>query len=108
MNITKIEPQGIYFSDTTGASRFISFNECNKNWLDYRRRKDLLTKEQVTSLQGKDVTVGQRDMDSKKAYIQLFSKPFVKFEFSLPEKLNEYRYLRDSIFQFGWSIIDWS
>lgn len=108
MIINNITLNGIEYLDANGAVKFISFVECNENWLDYRKRTESLDDDQVAKLRGTSVTIGQRDIAHSKAYIEFFTKPFVRFEFELPAQESEYKALRDAVWHYGWATIDLS
>ena len=92
----------------SGKKVIINFNECNKNWLSYRKRLEHLSDEQMEIITKHDKTVGQRDIRNNSRCIEFFTKPFTKIEFSFPEKISEYEKLRDFIHEQGWSTIDLS
>ena len=53
MNIEKITSEGIHYINDYGQSIFLSFNECNENWLAYMKRTEHLSDEKVADLIGK-------------------------------------------------------
>ena len=108
MFVEKTTAEGIQFVDTFGSSLFLSFNECNENWLAYRKRTEFLNDEQVNNLRGKDRTIGQRNADTTKNFIEFFTRPFIRFEFDNPEQVDAYRNLRDTIQTYGWTTHDLS
>jgi len=108
MIIRKITSEGIYFTDATGVDGFLSFKECNENWLAYRKRTESLSDEQISQLRGRDITTGQRDVNHQKAYIEFFTRPFTRFEFENPAQMDEYRELRDAMHRYGWTTHDLS
>jgi hypothetical protein len=56
LNITSVS---IMYKDETGEEKFIDFNVCNQNWIEYRKRTEKLDD---TSNIVKDKCVGQRDI----------------------------------------------
>lgn len=108
MIIEKITSDGIQYVNHSGESVFLSFKECNENWINYQKKTKFLDDDQVSSLRGKQKVVGQRDVSTESSFIEFFTRPFVRFEFSLPDQMNEYRNLRDSIISFGWTTHDLS
>ncbi|MDL2274479.1 hypothetical protein LJC34_08105 [Oscillospiraceae bacterium OttesenSCG-928-G22] len=103
MIIEKITSDGIYYKDSEGKEGLINFNECNENWLVYRQRTEQLTDAQISSLRGWDRTVGQMEDDANPAFIEFFTRPFTKFEFN---EMNEFNSMRDSVYSYGWTMVD--
>jgi len=105
MTIKKIIETGLYYVDEEGNERFLSFEKCNENWIDYRRRKG---KVENVELLKNDRCVGQRETDIHNSYIEFFTKPFTRFSFERPLQKEEYLDILLTIMKFGWTIIDWS
>lgn len=42
MEIKEIGKNGILYSNALGEEQFLSFEECNNNWIAYRKRKENL------------------------------------------------------------------
>jgi len=103
-----ITSEGIYYENNFGENLFLNYKECNNNWLLYRKRTEFLNDEQIFELKGKDKTIGQRDVDPQKCYIEFFTQPFTRFEFKNPEQMSDYLRLRDSIQFNGWTTHDLS
>lgn len=108
MVVEKIISEGIYYINDFGENEFLSFEKCNENWLAYRKRTELLNKDQIDLLKETDKTVGQRDISIDQNYIEFFTRPFTRFVFNIPEQEEEYSNLRDSIILHGWKTYDLS
>jgi len=108
VNIVKVTSEGIHYISQSGQQTFLDFNDCNENWLLYRKKTDLLNDEQLLTLRKKDKTIGQRDISDKQKFIEFFTRPFTRFVFSIPEQEEAYKELRDSIREFGWTTFDLS
>ena len=108
MIIEEISITGINYVDNAGNNATLSFSECNENWLAYRRRTENLNEPQIVELRRKDKTVGQRDIDAEKSYIEFFTRPFTRFEFDSKKQRKEYENLRNSIWKYGWTTCDLS
>ncbi|WP_079909970.1 hypothetical protein [Paenibacillus sp. 32352] len=105
MKIIEITKSGISYLDDLSMEKWIDFVECNVNWIKYQIRTEKLNEEQAMKLRGKDHTVGRRDICASPPYIQLFTKPFTKFEFDSEEAFSE---VRNKIAELGWSTLDMS
>lgn len=108
MTINEISVEGVCFINDLGQKSFISFFECNENWLAYRKRTESLSDGQVAELRGKERIVGQRNVDLAQSCIEFFTRPFTKFSFNTPEQIEEYRNLRNAITLYGWTTFDLS
>lgn len=107
-NITK---KGITYTENNNDF-LISFEECNKNWLEYRKRKEKLSDIKLIETEKSDKTIGRRDVCANPPFIEFFTKPFTKFEFEqLPQNLNNktnFSKLQNDIVNAGWNTIDLS
>lgn len=108
MTIEKITSDGIYYKNDSGQKGFCDFKKCNQNWISYRKRTERLNDEQIAMLEIKDKTIGQRDVEANNCFIELFTRPFTRFDFVLPEQMSEYQKLRDGIYKNGWTTHDLS
>jgi hypothetical protein len=108
MFISKITHEGIYYKNESGRDGFCNFQECNANWLSYRKRKESLSDSQVAALKGKDKCIGQRDVTANQCFIEIFTRTFTKFEFALPEEMTAYQTLREAIHMNEWTTHDLS
>lgn len=102
MTITKINAEGIYYIDDKGSSQSVGFSECSRNWNDFQARTGSISDEEKT-----DRVVGQRDR-APICYIELFTKPFTRFEFSTEDEIRLYDDIWKEIWKCGWALIDWS
>lgn len=106
MKVRKITSLGINYLDDMGNLASINFQECHKNWLAYRKRKEGLSEAQVASLANSDKIIGQREIRDNVCYIEFFVRPFIRFEFRYPEEWKQYTQLRDAIWEAGWQTND--
>lgn len=113
MNIIKdITLEGINYIDSNGVEGFIDFKQCNENWIQYRKRKENLSDENVNEIRKKDRCIGQRDACASTPFIELFTKPFTRFEFvksdEYPDPIEAFKKLKESIMNAGWTTLDFS
>jgi hypothetical protein len=106
MKIRKITSLGVDYLDDVGNLASVNFQECHKNWMAYRKRKEGLSELQVASLASRDKIIGQREIRGSVCYIEFFTRPFVRFEFRSPEEQKQYAQLRDAIWEAGWQTND--
>ncbi len=106
MKIRKITSLGVDYLDDVGNLASVNFQECHKNWMAYRKRKEGLSELQVASLASRDKIIGQREIRGSVCYIEFFTRPFVRFEFRYPEEQKQYAQLRDAIWEAGWQTND--
>lgn len=97
--IISITNNGIEFRNEELNIEFAGFEECNKNWIEYKKRKT--GKEIVIN----SMYIGQRDSTSTPMFIEIFTNPFTRFEFQTREEYNE---IRDKILGLNWKLIDLS
>lgn len=102
MEIIRVMEKGIFYRNGKDQEHFIDFQECNKNWLAYRKRTENLSDQEVQDLKRKDKTIGRRETEPT-YFMEFFAKPFTKFQFS---EMENYRKTRDLIWQYGWNTID--
>lgn len=62
------------------------------------------TKERIEN----DKTVGQRDLTDNPPYIEFFTRPFTKIEFSGEDGVAELRKMQTLLLDFGWKTLDFS
>ena len=109
--IKSVAKEGISYTDN-GNDYFINFEECNENWLEYRKRKECLNDVQLLEIKKNDRNVGRRDICAKPAFIEFFTRPFTKFEFNqLPKELenkNDFSWLQKEIIAAGRTTMDLS
>lgn len=96
--IIEVLKTGVKYQDEN-AEKFIKFDECNKNWVNYKKRRT--GKDTINNL----LYVGQKDSTSSPMYIELFIRPFIRFEFNDREDYNQ---VRDEINKNGWNLLDLS
>ena len=106
MKLRKITSLGVDYLDDVGNLASVNFQECHKNWMAYRKRKEGLSELQVASLASRDKIIGQREIRGSVCYIEFFTRPFVRFEFRYPEEQKQYAQLRDAIWEAGWQTND--
>lgn len=99
--INKITSDGIYYKNSKKMENFIDFSECYNNWINYQNKHNMKLTETVYKY------IGQRDSCANPMFIELFSKPFVRFEFVQNAK-KEFDFLRDKIKTMGWETLDLS
>ena len=105
--VKTISSIGMYYMDEYGADKFIDFEACNRNWLDYRKRKENLIDEMVDYLRQTDNCIGQRDICSSPRFIEFFTRPFTRLEFDESEE-GWFTKLKNEIETAGWSTFDLS
>lgn len=110
--IKSITIKGINYSDEPGEEIFIDFEECNKNWIEYRKRTENLDDEKLDNIQIIDKGIGQRDICANPIFIEFFTKPFTRFEFKesadYPEPKEAFIRLQNGIIAVGWKTLDLS
>jgi hypothetical protein len=104
-SILSITSKGINYIDETGDKKFIDFNVCNQNWIAYRQRTENLND---PSNIVKDNCVGQRDICANPIFIEFFTRPFTRFEFSGLESKKAFSSVVKEILSAGWNTIDLS
>lgn len=78
--ILTINEQGVHYLNEQDIEQFIDFNICRKNWVLFVSSGE--------DFKGKNITeddtncVGQRDMFNIPPYIEFFTNPRTRFEFS--------------------------
>lgn len=113
MNIIKsVTAEGIRYFDSNGVEGFIDFKECNENWIQYRKRKESLSDDIVNDIRKVDKCIGQRDSCASPPFIELFTRPFTRFEFvksnEYPEPIEAFKKLKEDIMNAGWTTLDLS
>lgn len=110
--ITSITTEGIRYIDEADEEKFIDFEECNRNWIQYRKRTEKLDDEKLSNIKRIDKSVGQRDICANTIFIEFFTRPFTRFEFndfndSLDSK-EAFINLQNDITSVGWRTLDLS
>ena len=105
--IKSITAAGLFYVEENGEERFVSFDDCNENWLAYRKRKENLSEDEISRLEERDKIVGQRDSDPE-CFIEFFTRPFLRFEFETAEEKAIYHWAWCAVWESGWKTIDWS
>lgn len=83
----------------SNEAKGVRLKSCNENYLEYKvKNGDRINPEDKT-------IVGQRKSTVSENIIELFTKPFTRFEFDSKE---EYNATSDKISKNGWSLLDWS
>lgn len=110
--IKSVTSKGISYCDETGEEKFIDFEECNKNWIQYRKRTEKLDDEKLTNIKSIDKCVGQRDICANPMFIEFFTRPFTRFEFKdFTDNINPkeaFSNLQNDIASVGWRTLDLS
>ena len=109
--IKKVTTKGIFYIDDNKKEQFVSFKECHINWLNYRKREEQLYQKDVKTKLLSHKYVGQRDICAAPPFIELFTRPFTKFEFSessTEASLKAFNELNNKINSAGWNTIDLS
>ncbi|MEL7597266.1 MAG: hypothetical protein AAGU01_03585 [Clostridiaceae bacterium] len=110
--IKSITEQGIHYADEDGKVCFVSFAECNENWIQYRKRVEQLNDDQVIKLKESSRCVGQRDICANPMFIEFFTRPFTRFEFNQTSDDQDpkiaFTELKNQILSYGWTTLDMS
>ncbi|MBB6214121.1 hypothetical protein HNQ80_000190 [Anaerosolibacter carboniphilus] len=110
--IKSITSKGINYSDEAGEEKFIDFEECNENWIQYRKRTEKLDDEKLANIKNNDKCIGQRDICANPIFIEFFTRPFTRFEFKesdeYPDPKEAFNCLQNEIILAGWKTLDLS
>ena len=99
--IKKITLNGIYYDSSEENESFIDFKECNKNWINYQKRFGGNSTSTFCRY------VGQRNISDNPMFIEFFTKPFVRIEFSKDDK-QKFNMLKNKLALLGWETLDLS
>lgn len=103
--IKSITAEGIKYFDEAGIDNFVDFKECNENWIQYRKRTENLSDEKLEYIRRNDKCVGQRDSCARPQFIELFTRPFTRFEFETEQAFVQ---MKNDIISNGWTTLDLS
>lgn len=99
---------GLEYIDEDGKHQYIDFRVCNKSWI----QNHVSDRDEISSFDRK--CVGWRKVDAEPPYIEFFTEPPTRFEFSIDEHdgkrdadINFYE-LRAQLSKARWTTIDLS
>ncbi len=96
--IVEITNAQIIYIESNEAKGVILKN-CNENYLEYKvKNGERINPEDK-------IIVGQRKATDSESVIELFTRPFTRFNF---ESKEEYNAISEKISKQGWSLLDWS
>jgi hypothetical protein len=98
--IREITSQGIRYSTDANGEAFIDFQRCHLNHISSVEQDPIL---QDVAVEWKPV--GQRDVFVQPPYIEFFTHPLTRFEFS---NIDDCHQLRHRIRKLGWATMDLS
>ena len=108
--VRNITNEGINYIDSNGYEGFIDFKQCNENWIQFIKRKENLRVDRLNEIRKFDKYIGQRDSCENPPFIELFTKPFIRFEFiksnEYPEPIDAFKKLKEDIIKAGWKTLD--
>jgi len=104
--VVNFDRDGFEYLGSDGVRRHISFEECRKNWADFVNTsgefKNIRIPSQETSC------IAWRDYFAKPPYIEFFSKPHLRVEFTwtsiFPRK--KFQEMVEKINALGWKTYD--
>jgi hypothetical protein len=113
--IASITKQGIDYIDESGEKFFIDFDICRKNWVIYVREGDEFGHKEIT--EAETTCVGWRNIIGHPPFIEFFTIPRTRFEFSqtLFDRIfrrrgliRNFQAFQKAIWDAGWSTLDLS
>ncbi|MFS0837436.1 hypothetical protein [Paenibacillus sp. 1P03SA] len=110
--IENLSVDGLVYKDENDKSNRIDFKQCHENWIQYRKRTENLTEEMAAEIRKTDTRIGQRDFTANPPYIEFFTKPFTRIEFTISadkkDLQTELSRWKSEIVSGGWTTIDLS
>lgn len=117
-NILVVTQDGLRYCQNKGQEIYIDFRVCRKNWVSQvNNSRDFSTS---TLTEEQSHSVGWRDISVHPPYIEFFTEPRIRFEFSKPKsgliryfqrllgQGDEFNKLEFSLRRFGWATLDLS
>lgn len=109
--VESITSAGINYLSVNNKIEYISFEECNKNWIEHVLNSGEFDNVDQSKLKHSKC-VGIRNSIGSTPYIEFFSKPRMRFEFKkllfFKDNLKKYYLFVENLHSCGWSTYDYS